>query len=80
MTVNSWNRQDVPKSVTPSGFFGNSSDNIVELENFLTVEEQERLVNFALTNKIWDQTETHVDQDGLVLYDANIWADRKSVV
>ena len=62
-----------PKSITPSGFYGNSSDNIVELENFLTPEERERLITFALNNKIWDHTETHVDEDGLVLYDANIW-------
>jgi hypothetical protein len=76
LTENSWNRANLPKSITPSGFFGDSSNNIVELEDFLTIEEQQRLINFALTNKIWDQTETHVDKDGLVLYDANIWADR----
>ena len=65
-----------PISITPSGFFGDSIDNIVELENFITEEEQQRLINFALTNKIWDKTETHIDEDGLVLYDANIWEDR----
>jgi len=65
-----------PTSITPSGFFGHSNKNIVELENFLTEEEAERLVNFALNNKIWDVTETHIDQDGLVLYDHNIWKDR----
>ena len=73
---NNWNVEDLPKSITPSGFFGNSLDNIVELENFLTQDEQKRLMNFALNNKIWDITETHVDQDGLVLYDHNIWKDR----
>jgi hypothetical protein len=65
-----------PKSITPSGFFGNSSDNIVELENFLTEDERARLIDFAMNNKVWDQTESHVDEDGLVLYDANIWKDR----
>lgn len=65
-----------PISITPSGFFGDSIDNIVELQNFITEEEQQRLINFALTNKIWDKTETHIDEDGLVLYDANIWEDR----
>ena len=65
-----------PKSITPSGFFGSSSDNIIELENFLTEDERQRLISFALNNKVWDQTETHVDEDGLVLYDANIWKDR----
>lgn len=69
-------QQRAPKSITPSGFFGNSSDNIVELKDFLTEEEQQRLINFALNNKIWDKTESHVDEDGLVLYDANVWTDR----
>jgi hypothetical protein len=73
--ANDW-RNNRPKSITPSGFFGNSSSNIVELENFLTQEERERLINFALNNKVWDITKTQVDEDGLVLYDANIWEDR----
>jgi hypothetical protein len=75
-TANVWQKQNVPKSITPSGFFGASPDNIVELENFLTEGEQQKLMNFALNNKVWDVTETHVDQDGLVLYDHNVWADR----
>lgn len=69
-------RNRAPKSITPSGFFGDSSSNIVELVDFLTEEEQQRLMTFALNNKIWDQTETHIDEDGLVLYDANVWKDR----
>jgi hypothetical protein len=76
MIANQEIRLNAPKSITPSGFFGDSSDNIVELENFLTTEERETLINFALNNKVWDQTETHVDEDGLVLYDADIWKDR----
>ena len=69
-------RNNIPKSITPSGFFGSSSSNIVELENFLSEEERERLVNFAMNNKIWDVTETHVDEDGLILYQADVWKDR----
>ena len=69
-------RDNRPVSITPSGFFGDSSDNIVELENFLSVDERERLMNFALNNKIWDITESHSDEDGLVLYDADVWKDR----
>jgi hypothetical protein len=65
-----------PISITPSGFFGDSIENIVEIEDFLTPEERKTLTDFAMNNKIWDLTETHVDEDGLVLYDANIWADR----
>jgi hypothetical protein len=63
-------------SLTPSGFFGDSINNIVEIKDFLTLEERKRLMDFALNNKIWDITETHVDEDGLVLYDASVWADR----
>ena len=32
MNQNSWNKENTPKSITPSGFFGNSSDNIIELK------------------------------------------------
>ena len=67
---------DAPKSITPSGFYGNSIENIVELENFLTIEERKRLTDFAMNNKVWDVTESHADEDGLVLYDANVWEDR----
>lgn len=63
-------------SITPSGFFGDSINNIVEIKDFLTIEERKRLMDFALNNKIWDITETHVDEDGLVLYDHRVWEDR----
>lgn len=65
-----------PVSITPSGFFGDSIDNIVEIENFLTEDEKNRLMAFALNNKIWDITQDSVDEDGLVLYDAKVWEDR----
>jgi hypothetical protein len=73
--ANKWQGQ-APKSITPSGFFGNSSNNIVEIKDFLSLEERKRLMTFALTNKIWDITETHRDEDGLVLYDHTVWEDR----
>jgi hypothetical protein len=73
---NNWTESERPKSITPSGFFGDSIDNIVELENFITKDEQKRLIDFANNNKIWDITETHIDKDGLVLYDHKIWEDR----
>ena len=72
---NRWSNEP-PKSITPSGFFGNSPDNIVEIKDFLTLEERKRLMDFALNNKIWDITETHRDEDGLVLYDHTVWEDR----
>jgi hypothetical protein len=73
--ANNWTHEP-PKSITPSGFFGNSSSNIIEIKDFLTIDERKRLMDFALNNKIWDITETHRDEDGLVLYDHTIWEDR----
>ena len=73
---NEWNRNNLPKSITPSGFFGNSKNNIVELQEFISKDEQEKLLNFAKNNKIWDETVSHYDDDGLVLYDHNVWKDR----
>lgn len=75
MQNNQW-EMDTPKSITPPGFFGNSIDNIVELENFLTTEEQQKLIEFAKNNKIWDKTVDSIDEDGLVLYQASVWDDR----
>jgi hypothetical protein len=63
-------------SITPSGFFGDSSDNIVSLENFMTEEELVRLNNFIRNNENWDYTETHYNENGTVTYDADYWADR----
>lgn len=78
MTSNSQQEyyQNRPVSITPSGFYGKDLSNIVEIENFLTESEIERLKDFAYNNKIWDITETHYDEDGLVLYDHKIWEDR----
>jgi hypothetical protein len=74
--VNKVLRDNSPKSITPSGFFGNSVDNLVELTDFMTEEEHSYLMNFATTNKVWDVTETHVDADGIVLYDHSVWFER----
>ena len=73
--ANKWEHEP-PKSITPSGFFGNSINNIVEIKDFLSIEERKRLMSFALNNKVWDKTVDHVDEDGLVLYQASIWDDR----
>lgn len=65
-----------PKSITPSGFFGNSKDMIVELENFMTQEEIDFLDNAARNINIWDITEDHVNENGTVIYDSSYWKDR----
>lgn len=68
--------QKKPQSITPSGFFGSGTENIVELENFMTQEELTILSNFARKLNVWDETETHYDEDGTVIYEADYWKDR----
>jgi len=68
--------KDNPVSITPSGFFGDSSENIVELVDFIYDDELEKLNNFIRNNQIWDKTETHYNENGTVIYDASYWEDR----
>jgi hypothetical protein len=63
-------------SLTPSGWFGNSKDMIVELENFMTQEEIEFLEKAAKSLTIWDTTQSHVNENGTVVYDSGYWKDR----
>jgi hypothetical protein len=63
-------------SMTPSGFFGTSKDMIVELENFMTEDEIIFLENAARSISIWDVTESHMNENGTVVYDSNYWKDR----
>lgn len=65
-----------PQSITPSGYFGNSKDNIVEVENFLTPSEVTYLSNFMKTNTHWDITEDQWNDEGVQIYDASYWKDR----
>ena len=74
--VNKNENQSEFVSLIPSGYFGDSPDNIVEVSNFLTPEEQERLRNFAVNNTVWDVTESKKNENGTVIYDADYWADR----
>ena len=63
-------------SLTPSGFFGNGPEMIVELENFMTQEEIDFLEKAAKSLTIWDVTESHVNENGTVVYDSDYWKDR----
>lgn len=63
-------------SSTPSGFFGHGPENIVELENFMTEDEINFLEKAAKSITIWDITESHANENGTVIYDANYWKDR----
>lgn len=70
------NRRGEFASTTPSGFFGDSADNIVAIENFMTEYELETLTNFSKNNTVWDVTETHYNEDGVVIYDSGYWDHR----
>lgn len=63
-------------SITPSGYFGDDPKNIVALENFMTEEELTKLNKFVRNNTQWDVTETHYDDDGVVIYDSGYWDNR----
>lgn len=63
-------------SITPSGYFGDSPDNIVALEDFMTEEEITALDSFIRNNKNWDITQTHYNDEGVVIYDSSYWDDR----
>lgn len=62
-------------SITPSGWFGDSKDMIVELENFMTEEEIVFLEKAAKSLTIWDVTESHVNENGTVVYEASYWKE-----
>jgi hypothetical protein len=65
-----------PVSITPSGFFGSGPEMIGSLENFLTEEELDLLNNFIRNNETWDITQTHYNEDGVVIYDSGYWDGR----
>jgi hypothetical protein len=63
-------------SITPPGFFGSDPKHIQARENFMTKEEHEFLLDAAKKITIWDVTETHYNEDGVVTYDSDYWKDR----
>jgi predicted 2-oxoglutarate/Fe(II)-dependent dioxygenase YbiX len=69
-------KHDERVSITPSGFFGNSLENIQSRENFMTEEERSKVLDFARNIKFWDYSESVHNEDGITTYDADFWADR----
>lgn len=70
------NFKDKPVSITPSGFFGKGPEMIGSIENLLTEKELEKLSSFIRNNNEWDVTETHYNDDGVVIYDSSYWDNR----
>jgi hypothetical protein len=71
-----WDIRTARTSITPSGYFGKSKNNIIELEDFVTEEECDFLLNFIKNNEIWDVTTSANNENGNIIYDANAWTDR----
>lgn len=65
-----------PVSITPSGFFGDSPDKVIKIDNFLTENELDFLGNFARNITQWDVTRTHYNEDGTIIYESEYWKDR----
>lgn len=63
-------------SITPPGFFGTDPSQIQPRENFMTEEERVFLLNAARSIDTWDRTETHYNEDGVVIYDSAYWDNR----
>jgi hypothetical protein len=63
-------------SITPSGYFGNDKLNIQGREDFISSEDLDFLSNAAKNITIWDLTETHYDDNGVMIYDSSYWEDR----
>jgi hypothetical protein len=63
-------------SVTPSGFFGDSPDKIVSVDNFLNKKELKKISSFARKISEWDVTKTQYNEDGTIIYESNYWKDR----
>lgn len=73
------NRSDIRRarsSITPSGYFGNSKDMVVEIENFISEEEQELVLSIMRKNTIWDGGENVYNENGTIIYDHAPWRDR----
>jgi hypothetical protein len=63
-------------SITPSGYFGNDKVNIQGRENFISSSDLDFLSNAAKNITIWDLTETHYDDNGVMIYDSSYWENR----
>lgn len=66
----------VKNSITPSGYFGDGPENIVQLNNFMKPEELNFIRDFAKNLNEWDVTRTHYNDNGTVTYESGYWDDR----
>ena len=64
-------------SIIPSGYYGDSSENIVVFENFIDPEDLASVQAFLPTIDEWENGhENEYDDNGVCIYDATYWNDR----
>lgn len=66
-----------PWKIAP-GYFGNSRDNIVVIENFIDLDDLKTIQEFCPTINEWNnEKESVYAEDGTCLYNADYWNDRQ---
>jgi len=65
--------------LVPPGYFGTSKDNILILDNFIELEDLNKIYNFAASITEWENPspENQYDENGVCIYDAKYWNDRQ---
>lgn len=68
----------IEKSLVKPGHFGNSSDNIKIINNFVELEDLKIIQKFLPTINEWmDAGENQYAEDGTCTYDASYWSNRQ---
>jgi hypothetical protein len=67
----------VEESLIEPGHFGDSTDNIIIIKDFVSPLDLEHMAAFLPHLKQWDNPkETEYNEDGVCIYDASYWWDR----
>lgn len=67
-------------SITPSGYFGSDPGMIQEIQDIITLEEQQYVLDVMRKNDIWDVTESVFNENGNIIYDHRIWENRVATI
>lgn len=61
----------------PPGYFGNSLDNMGNIENFINLEDLNKINNFVKKINKWDNSsESQEHEDGVSKYSSDLWYNR----
>jgi hypothetical protein len=63
----------------PPGYFGTSKDNILILDNFIELNDLNKIYSFATSITEWENpaSENQYDENGVCTYNAKYWNDRQ---